>query len=146
LERCNIWICKEVTSNEQEEEMKDEKLKTIIQEAVINALTVEITLEKRRDEKTGVPLAVPKIQKEKVFLPSFLVQQISFQEGAFRGLQEDVNKKNNAIDKLADKLDVVGKTLLGMESSAKRLAGFTDALRLLQSNDVRILDEGNPEA
>jgi len=117
--------------------MREEKLKELIREAVTEALTVELTWEKRRDEKTGVPLAVPDLRKEKVFLPSFLVQQISFHEGAFRGLQEDVSKKNNAIDRLAEKVEIVGQVLLGMEQSARRLASFSDVVKGL---DIPVFD------
>jgi hypothetical protein len=123
--------------------MNERKLKALISEAVEEALTVEITWEKRHDENTGVPLAAPELRKEKIFLPAFLTQHLKFQEGAFRGLQEDVSKKNNEISELTKKVNAIGNVLIGMESSAKRLAGFSDAIRLLQNTDVGIIDEGH---
>ena len=113
--------------------MKEEKLKQLIREAVIEALTVELTWEKRRDEKTGVPLAVPDIRKENVFLPSFLVQQMSFHEGAFRGLQEDVSKRNNLIDRLSGKIEIIGRALLG---------NVSDAVRMIEESNESIVEGG----
>ena len=71
---------------------KDKKFLTEeIHKAVREELTVEVQWEKVRDEKTGQKNARVEIIKEKVFLPSFFIQQLYFQEGAFRGVQEDIN-------------------------------------------------------
>jgi len=80
--------------------MKEKRLKELIRESITEALTVEIDMEIVRDKETGQPLKHPKRIKEEVFLPSFLTQVLSFQEGALRGMQADVNKENNKIVKI----------------------------------------------
>ena len=45
------------------------KIREIIREELKEAFTIEMTMEKKRDEKTGQPLAVPEIKKIKVWLP-----------------------------------------------------------------------------
>jgi hypothetical protein len=78
--------------------MTKEELKELIKEAVRDALTVEITLEKVRDERSGQPLAVSERKTEKVFLPSLIVQMLPYQEGAMRGLQQDLTRTKKALD------------------------------------------------
>lgn len=116
--------------------MNEKKLKVLIQEAVIEALTAEITWEKKTDEKTGLPLAAPEYKVEKVFLPAFWIQHLKLHEGAARGLHEDVSKKNNLIDGMSAKmgqveakLEVVGNVLLGLEGAAKTLAALADRVK-----------------
>ncbi len=99
-----------------------QEIKEIVKEAVIDALTVEITLEKHRDDITGLPLAKPEIIKEKVFLPSFIVQNIAYQEGAFRGVQEDISKRNDAVDNLARKLEAVARVLIDIREPIIEIA------------------------
>jgi hypothetical protein len=78
--------------------MTRDDLKALIGEAVREALTVEITLERVRDERTGQPLAVTERKTEKVFLPSLLVQMLPYQEGAMRGFQQDLTRTKKALD------------------------------------------------
>lgn len=114
-----------------------EALRPVIEKAVgsavIEALTVEITWEKVRDEKTGLPLAAVERRNEKVFLPAFFCQHLKFHEGAALGLHEDVSKKNNLIEGMAkemvamdEKLGAIGQTLLGMETVVNALAALSD--------------------
>jgi hypothetical protein len=78
--------------------MTREELKLIIREAVREALTIDITLEKVRDDKTGQPLAVVERKSEKVFIPSLIAQMLPFQEGAMRGFQQDLSKTKKSLD------------------------------------------------
>lgn len=78
--------------------MTKDELKELIREAVHEALTVEMTFEKVRDDKTGQPLAVVERKSEKVFIPSLIVQMIPFQEGALRGFQQDLSKTKKSLD------------------------------------------------
>ena len=71
--------------------INDQKLKDMVEAAVVGALTVDLTLERRTDA-AGQPLRVPEVKTERVFLPSVLVQQFYRHEGALRGLQEDLGK------------------------------------------------------
>ena len=75
-----------------------ESMRPIIADAVREALTVEITMEKLRDERTGQPLAVVERKTEKVFLPSLIVQMLPYQEGAMRGLQQDLSRTKKGLD------------------------------------------------
>jgi hypothetical protein len=108
--------------------VNDDKLRELIKEAVIDALTAEITLEKHKDDKTGMPLAAVEIIKEKVFLPAFWAQNIKFQEGAFRGVQKDLGKKQGEILEATKKIESLGNFLVSCESMFTRLAQFTDLL------------------
>lgn len=74
-------------------------IKSAVAEAVNEALTVEVTVERVRDERTGLPLAVTERKTEKVFIPSLIVQMLPFQEGAMRGFQQDLSRTKNALDK-----------------------------------------------
>lgn len=111
-------------------------LEDAVKRAVIDALTVEITWEKVRDEKTGLPLAAVERRNERVFLPAFFCQHLKFHEGAARGLHEDVSKKNNMIDGMAremaetgEKLKAIGQALIGMETTARVLAALLDRVK-----------------
>ena len=111
--------------------MKENKLRNIIREEIEKVLTVEITMEKVRDGKTGQPLTKPEITKEEVFLPSFLTQVLSFQEGALRGLQEDNNKRDNKIEKIYD----------GFPYLIQCLEGIVNEVKQLKDNRRKLLDE-----
>jgi len=78
--------------------MTKDELKLIISDAVREALTVEMTIERVRDERTGQPLAVVERKTEKVFLPSLIVQMLPYQEGALRGFQQDLSRTKNGLD------------------------------------------------
>jgi hypothetical protein len=105
-----------------------EKLKQLITESVIEALTVDMTWEKRRDENTGLPLAVPEFKTEKVFLPSFIAQNIKFQEGAFRGVQEDFGKRQGEIAEATKHIEALGKFLISAQPMFVKLAQFSDLI------------------
>jgi hypothetical protein len=78
--------------------MTKSELQDIIREAVREALTVEVTMEKVRDERTGQPLSVIERKTEKVFLPSLIVQMLPYQEGALRGFQQDLSRTKKGLD------------------------------------------------
>lgn len=116
--------------------VKKETLREIIREEVERVLTVEIQVLQVRDEDTGVPLAHPVHKTEKVFLPAFFVQHLKFHEGAYRGMQETVDRaKNNSANaqevlaEMVEKVDTLGNTLLSMEESTKIIGRFALALR-----------------
>ena len=78
--------------------MTRDELKSIIREAVNEALTVDITIEKVRDERTGQPLAVQERKIERVFIPALIAQMLPYQEGALRGFQQDLTRTKKALD------------------------------------------------
>lgn len=98
-----------------------EWLREEIKNAVIEALTVEITWEKVRDENTGMPLATREYKTEDIFLPSFWVQHLKYYEGNFLGLQETVQNLRNSNDEGLLKLQVLGEFLIGMEPTLRGL-------------------------
>lgn len=114
--------------------IKEETLTKLIQEAVVKALTVEMTLEKVRDDKTGQPLATKELIKEEVFLPSFLAQILSQNEGATRGLQEQICMQSNKINNLDEKVKTVGNIMIQTENSLRCLATITDDIKQLNDN------------
>jgi len=96
-------------------------LKEEIRNAVIEALTVELEWVQAKDEETGMPLAAPKHKTEKTFLPFYWVDHLKFHEGAYRGMQETVDKLTNVhADGLA-KIQALGEFLIGMEPTLRQL-------------------------
>lgn len=116
--------------------VSEDKLAKLIQEAVVKALTVEMTLEKVKDDKTGTPLATKEIIKEEVFLPSFLSQILSQNEGATRGLQEQICMQSNKINKLDNELKAVGNIIISTENSLKCLATLTDDIKQITNTEI----------
>ena len=105
--------------------MTKEELKAIIRDAVKEALTVEMTIEKVRDARTGQPLAVIERRTDNVFIPSLIAQMIPYQEGAMRGFQQDLSrtkkaldKANAIIDRLADAIERQNIARIGYDSDA----------------------------
>ena len=101
-------------------------------------------------EKTGQPLAAPELLKEDVFLPSFFVQHIKFHEGAFRGMQEDVNKSNNRSSELFNRVNVIGETFLAMQDIiemntkfmlAMRESGMFEQIELTKENPLKLVTD-----
>lgn len=85
-----------------------------IKAAVEEALTVEMQVEKAIDDKTGQPLPHKEYKVEQVFLPAYFCQHLKFHEGAYRGMQETVDKVTNVSNRTADKVELIGQTLATM--------------------------------
>jgi hypothetical protein len=109
-----------------------------VKKAVIDAMTVEWTLEKHRDEKTGMPLAKPELLKEKVYIPSAFIQLLAFYEGAQRGLQEQVCKEFPKLDMINNNLQTMAQILIQSEQSLKCLAALSDRIK-----DKNLLEDNN---
>jgi len=124
---------------------KDKKwITAAIREAVIGALTVEWTVEKVRDEKTGQPLAVTEKKTEEVFIPSVFLQMLPYHEGALRGMQEDLNKNNNKINDMDNKLSSVGNILIQTENSLRCIAAMSDHIKSLgfePTEEIQLIEE-----
>ena len=99
-------------------------IENIIRKVVREELTVEMTWVKEKDEKTGQPLAAPEYKTEKVFLPSFFVQNLKFHEGAYRGFQETIDKHDISIKRLEKGIEASVNILLSMEKPLKQLTSF----------------------
>ena len=116
-----------------------EWLRKEIKEAVTEALTVEWTIEKRRDEKTGQPLATSEKKQETVFLPAVFVQLLPYYEGAMRGLHEDVSKNINKVNKMHAKIDTIGKLTVHNENLRKGIIEVKQ-LEALGAGETKQLD------
>lgn len=126
-----------------------EEIRKIVAEAVREALTVEATIERVRDPVTGQPLAVPERRTGPVFIPSLLAQMIPFQEGAFRGVQADLKKREGELSDAAVQNAAISAALISMQPVLTRIAEFVDFVKL-KSNDgadrgaIGLADESNP--
>lgn len=100
-----------------------------IKKAVKDELTVEIQLEKAIDEKTGQPLPHKEYKVEKVFLPSYFAQHLKFHEGAYRGMQETVDKTVNVTNKIGHDVELIGQTLVSMTNPLLGAARLIEYLR-----------------
>jgi hypothetical protein len=112
--------------------LSDDDKKWLVEEiktAVNEALTVEIDWEKHKDEKTGQPLAHPERIKEEVFLPAFWGQHLKFHEGAYRGMQETVDKVTNVSIRVGDDVKLIGETLVTMTNPLLGAARLIEHLR-----------------
>ena len=78
--------------------------KTIIKN-VSDLLTVEIKYEKKEDEKTGQPLAVPELIVEKEYMPIWWAKYLPRWLAAIRGMQETLDKHDAQILKLLPLVD-----------------------------------------
>ncbi len=119
-----------------------------IREAVIGALTVEWTVEKVKDDKTGQPLAVAEKKTEEVFIPSMILQMLPYHEGALRGMQQDLNKNNNKINDMDNKLSSVGNILIQTENSLKCIAAMSDHLKTLgfePEDEIQLIEDIDDE-
>lgn len=103
-------------------------LREEIQSAVIQALTVEMTWEKVKDEETGLPLAAKEVRTETVFLPAFFCQHLKFHEGAFRGSQETLDKAKNNLNKLGKQVGVMGQSFSTLQEPMVILERFVGLL------------------
>ncbi len=110
-----------------------------IRNAVKEELTVEWTIKKRRDEKTGQPLAKPETKTEKVFLPAIFVQLLPFYEGAMRGLHEDVSKNMNKVNKMHSKIDTIGRLIVHNEHVLKSLLDMKQ-LEMLENDQLKQIE------
>ena len=97
-------------------------IRKIFQEELKDAFTIEMKMEKRRDENTGKPLAVPVAEYIKVWLPEEWARHLPYFEGALRGMQETTDHaKNNSI-KAFQGMGAVAKILQVIEKPLKQIA------------------------
>lgn len=115
--------------------MTKEEIKKAVTEAIVEALTIDVTYEKHRDEKTGQPLATPELKKEKEYLPIWWMRYLPHYEASNRGIQETQDKQSNKILELTNDIkelkqgmSVIGEIMLQTEKSLKAISG--EAVRL----------------
>ena len=106
----------------------NKKDKEELLEAFKEMLSVDITWEKFRDDD-GTVNSAPIVKHEKVFLPSIFMQILKGYEGSNRGLQEDLCKQRDIVQRLAatveyqnKQIEVLGKALLSFEKPLLAIA------------------------
>jgi hypothetical protein len=117
-----------------------EQIRRIVSEAVREALTVEWTIEKHRDEQTGQPLAVPHVRTERVFLPSVIAQMLPYHEGALRGLQQDIGKAG--LDVHGENLQALVQLVEQSRPVLKKLAWFVG---MVERQQQQLIDRSKAE-
>jgi len=101
-----------------------EQIRTIIQEELKAAFTVEIQYEKFDKDK-----GIKELKTEKHFLPEWLVDFQPHLIGALRGMQEDSNKANNKMIGTAANVKALTKIMLQAENSMKCIAAISDQIK-----------------
>lgn len=125
-----------------------EYLKEEIKNAVVEALTVPIVLEKHRDDKTGQPLATPQIIQKEVFLPSYITEILPYHEGALRGMQENMDKEGQRLEKAIKAVELMSSILNGYQESILLTAEVSKNLKTITMEDsagkreIRYIDNG----
>lgn len=118
-------------------------IKDTIQECIKEALTVRVKMEKRRDLKTGQPLATPELVEEDVFLPVFWVQYLPYFEGAIRGVQEATDKAKNNSKIAAETVNHMANIMISYENVIKALPAAVGRLNALaEGKPIMKLIEG----
>ena len=103
-----------------------EDIRKIIQEELKASLVRTVTVE-YGPRKQGDPEKVIKTEEWNV-LDWFAVYAPKI-EAALRGLQADVDRTVNSVDRQDFKIDTIGQVLLSMEQSAKTIAMLSDNIR-----------------
>lgn len=111
-------------------------IKKAVSEAIVDALTIEVKYEKRRDEKTGQPLATPEIITEKEYLPIWWVRYLPHYEASNRGIQETQDKQankmielSNQIKQLKEGMEAIGNVVFQAEESLKCISAISDQIK-----------------
>ena len=130
--------------------MTKEEIKKVVTEAIVEALTIEVTYEKHRDEKTGQPLATPELKKEKEYLPIWWMRYLPHYEASNRGLQENQDKQANTILQLTNDIkdlkqgmSVIGEIMLQTEKSLKVITGEAVRLKEIDNKDIKEIESND---
>ena len=130
--------------------MTKEEIKQIVSEAIQEALTIEVTYEKRRDEKTGMPLATPELKKEKEYLPIWWIRYLPHYEASNRGIQETQDKQSNTILKLTEELKdlkqgmaAIANIMIQAEKSIKILSEKAVEVKQIKQEDILTIENND---
>ena len=105
-------------------------------ELITEALTVKVTMTRKRDPETGVPLKTPQIENKSVYLPAHWVEFLPFYEQAMVAMEEVTEQARNrsgsglkAIKELEEKVNTIGQLYIGLEKPLKAVAALSDAIQ-----------------
>ncbi len=114
-----------------------EVLREVIREELHSALYRTITVEKG-PEKQGDPET--RIESQDVNVLDFLAQYLPQIEGRLLGTQADMNKVTNAAKAHGEKVELLGRALMGLESSARAVAELSDTIRALEIAPLKLVE------
>ncbi len=101
-----------------------DQIRTIIQEELKSALTIEIQYEKFNKDK-----GMNELIKKEFHLSVWLADQFPYLVGALRGMQEDVNKSNNRMCDTAGAVKLLTDIMIQTESSLKCISALSDKIK-----------------
>ena len=107
------------------------QIRTIIQEELKAAFTVEIQYEKYDKDK-----GIKELKTEKWFLPEWLVDLQPHLIGALRGMQEDTNKCNNKSIGIIDNVKLLTNIMIQAENSLKCISAMSDKMKQIPKEDI----------
>lgn len=113
-----------------------EALRPLIAEEIEKALMIDVLVEKG-PRKQGDPEKV--VVHEKMPFKEWAGIYMPYIEAAMRGMQENVCLASNNVQRLNEKVQMVGKTMLGMHQSARKIARLSDALAQVEARNPSFL-------
>lgn len=123
--------------------MNKKEIKEMVQEAVQESLTVEVTYEQHIDPETGQPLSTVKLKKENEFLPIWWMRYLPRYEAAMRGMQETQDKQSNKILELTNEIkdlkqgmSIIGEIMLQTEQSLKHITFISDNIKRIPKEET----------
>jgi hypothetical protein len=112
----------------------------MVEKTIKEALTIKVRFEKRRDEKTGQPLATPQIDIKDVYIPDFIVEYLPYTEGALRGMQEQVCQVGNTVTRDSEIIKAAAGALLNVEGAMKRIVAVGEGLKVVGAGGPRVIE------
>jgi len=108
-----------------------DQIRTIIQEELKDALTIEIKYEKFDKEK-----GMKELITKKFHLPVWLADQFPHLTGALRGMQADTNKANNRMIDTAVNVQMFNQIMLDNENALKCIASISDKVKQIPQEEL----------
>ena len=115
-----------------------DQIRQIIKEEIKSALTIPVRYERRKDIKTGQPLATPEIEMRDLYIPDFIVEYLPYTEGAIRGVQEQMCTLSSDVN---PKIEAVANVLIQFENSLKCVAAMSDRIKQIENDKLQIEDK-----
>ena len=122
-----------------------EWIEDTFRELITEALTVKVTMTRKRDPETGVPLKTPQIENKSVYLPAHWVEFLPFYEQAMVAMETVTEQARNRsasglkeLQDLQEKVNAIGQLYIGLEKPLKAVAALSDAI---QNNKLPTMTE-----
>lgn len=119
-----------------------EWLAQMMDEKIRKALTVKVRFERRRDIKTGQPLAVPEVEVTDVYLPDHWVEFLPYYEGAIRGVQETTDHVKNSVGPQMELISNMAKVLIDAKKALDVIVGIASDDKVIEITNRKALGGG----